>query len=492
VAGFLDGVAQVLLPKGRGTRGGVSSPPRFQASQPIMTIPAYRNHLSDLFSTRTAGDSRTLLNDLVNHDPDVSAAVHAYLAVASSSDMVIIAYNEAGEVDADGIAKVNRLLDVLTVTNDYTLGYSSKPTRKSLLDDHRYMLLLRGSTAMEMVLDKTYTPSELRLVDTSTLRWTQKSPGVYLPEQRPVTGNIYTSLGIPTFFTANYQQNPTDVYTYSPFVSAINTIAARTEVINDLYRIMRQVGFPRLDIEVLEEVLLNNAPPALRSDAVKLRQFVDGEVLKIRTAMSGLTADQTFVHSNAVSAKILNDKNPSAGMQVQGIIDVLDSQNQAALKVMPTVVGKSDNATTASTEARLFAMSADALNAALANILSNVLTFGLRLGGYKGRAEVRFPPVEMRPRLELEPQLTMRAARLKEDLSLGIISDQEYSMEMYGRPPLAGAPELSGTDFLKSNTQAANVDTQNISPNNDSLGRAMAPPGGKSAKSNTTKAGNVK
>lgn len=492
MAGFLDGMAQVLLPKGKGTKGGVSFPPRYTASQPILTIPTYRQHLSDLFSSRTAGDSRTLLNDLVNHDPDVSAAVHAYLTVAGSADTVVIVYNDKGEVDPEGIQKAHRVLDLLSTTNDYTQGYSAKPTRAALVNSHRYMMLLRGSSAVELILDKTYAPTGLRLVDTATLRWSQTAPGVYVPEQKPEGSNNYINLNVPTFFTANYHQNPTDLYTYSPFVAAINTIAARTEVINDLYRIMKQVGFPRLDIEVLEDVLLSNAPPAMRTDPTKMREFVDSEVSKIRAALTNTASDQTFVHSNVVSAKILNDKNPAAGLQIQGVIDVLDSQNQAALKVMPTVVGKSDNATTASTEARLFAMSADALNQAVADLLSNTLTFTMRLGGYAGRVEVRFRPVEMRPVLELEPQLTMRGARLRQELSLGTITDIEYHMELFGRPPPAGAPTLSGTNFLSPSANEASVDTTKISPNNDSLGRSMAPPGGKSAKSNATKTGTVK
>ena len=492
MAGFLDGVAKVLLPKGRGKAGGAAIPPRYQATQPIMTASSYRQHLTDLMASRTAGDSRTLLNDLVNHDPDVSAAVHAYLSVAGSAEMLIKVYNDAGDIDPEGILKVNRLIQALTVNNDYTKGFNAKPTREGLINQHRYMMLLRGSTGAEIILDKTYAPVELRLVDTSTLRWSQPQPGVYVPEQQPVGSNTFINLNVPTFFTSNYHQNPTDFYTYSPFVAAINSIAARTEVVNDLYRIMKQVGFPRMDIEVLEDVLLANAPPTFRTDPVKMREFVDSEVSKIRAAMSNVAADQTFVHSNVVTAKILNDKNPGAGMQIQGVIDILDAQNQAALKVMPTVVGKSDNATTASTEARLFAMSADALNQSVANLFTELLTFGVRLGGYAGRVEVSFRSVEMRPVLELEPHLTMRGARLRTELSLGTITDIEYHMELFGRPPPAGAPTLSGTNFLSPADGASAVDTNNISPNNDSLGRSMAPAGGKSAKSNATKTGTPK
>jgi hypothetical protein len=57
------------------------------------------------------------------------------------------------------------------------------------------------------------------------------------------------------------------------------------------------------------------------------------------------------------------------------------------------------------------------------------------MAGYQGRIVARFNPVELRPDLELEPQKVMKSARLKQDLSAGLITDLEYHMEMYGRPP---------------------------------------------------------
>jgi hypothetical protein len=483
----LDSLAQIILPKGKGRKGGAGFVPGFNPQREVMTAPQYRQHLVDIYNSRQSNDSRTLLNDLVNHDPDVSAAVHAYLTIAGSSQPVLVALGADGQVDPAGIELASKLMAAITTTNDYTIGFSAKPTVDALLTEMRYWLLLRGQLASELVLDKTYTPSELRLIDPATIEWRQKQNGVYSPVQKPAGTNQEIDLNIPTFFTSNYHQNPTDVYTYSPFVAALNTIAARQQVINELYRIMTIVGYPRLDVAVLEDVLLQNAPPAFRTDPKRLRQHVEEEVARVRASINSLSSGQALVHSNAVEAKIINDKNPGAGLQIQGVIDVLDSQNQAALKVMPAVVGKTSNINTASTEARLFALSADAINKSVAGGLSKGLTLGARLSGYQGRIEVRFPPVELRPAAELEPQWVMKAARLKQDLSLGLITDIEYHMEMYGRPPPAGAPQLSGTGFMEAQAQAANVDTQNISPNDDSLGRSLAPEGGKSAKSNAVK-----
>ena len=85
----------------------------------------------------------------------------------------------------------------------------------------------------------------------------------------------------------------------------------------------------------------------------------------------------------------------------------------------------------------------------------------------------------------------MRASRLKDDLSLGILSDLEYCMQVHGRPPLVGAPLLSGTNFLQSMQDAAGVgvDASSISPNADPLGKSLVPGGSKSAKSNGVQSG---
>jgi len=483
MAGILDGLGTILLPKGKGQKGGRGYTPTFNPRQQVLSAPQYRDHLTDVYSSRVANDSRTLIATLANMDPDVSAAINAFLSVAGSVDPIVFAYDADDNIDPEGIAIGQKLIALLTTVNDYTIGFSSKPTLEGLCTDMRYMTLLRGGTAMELVLDKTYVPSELRQIDLQTIEWNQTEPGKFKPVQKPSGSNDKIDMDIPTFFTSTFHQSPLDVYTYSPFVSAINTIASRQLVINELYRIMKIVGYPRVDITIMEEVLAGAAPAAFRNQPDKIRAFVEQEMARIRTTIAGLGSADAFVHSSAVTATVINDKNPSAGLQIQGVIDVLNAQNQAALKVMPAVVGKANNGQVASTEARLFAINADALNRSIAGPLTRSLTLGARLAGYEGRIEVVFPPVELRPQLELEPQKTMKSSRLKQDLSAGLISDEEYSMEMYGRPPLPGAPKLSGTNFMDP-APAASVDATDQSPNGDPLGRGMATPGGKSAKSN--------
>lgn len=479
---------EFILPKKKQKAGGQAATPGYNAGDIVRPVPSYDNHRQDLFDRRQSDDSRALLNDLVRHDPDVSSAIFAFGTIAGSAEMYVIAYDPDNQVDADGIKLANAILAKLFTATDYSLGYNPKMSKKQFLDDIRFSTILRGIFGIELVYDKALEPYELRLVDMATVEWQETKFGVYKPLQEVKGINDPVSLDIPTFFTEKFHQNPNDIYAYSTFVSSINTIAARQQVINDLYRIMQLTGYPRLDITVLESVLMQNAPPSMRNDPKQRQQFVDQQLASIRASFTSIRPDQAFVHTDAVEAGMVNDKNPGASLKIDQIIDTLDAQNQAALKTMPSVVGKGQNGDTASAEARLFALSCDSLNKTVAAGMSEALTFACRVAGFQGRIEVRFPSIELRPTLELEPHFTMKASRLKQDLSLGIITDLEYHLQMYQRPPPNGYKELSGTGFLEQ--KSISVNAENISPNDDPNGRGLAnEKATKSQKSNQVKSG---
>jgi hypothetical protein len=55
----------ILLPKGKGQKGGRSFPPGFNPRTPNISAPQFRDHLTDIFTSRQANDSRTLLETFV-------------------------------------------------------------------------------------------------------------------------------------------------------------------------------------------------------------------------------------------------------------------------------------------------------------------------------------------------------------------------------------------------------------------------------------------
>ena len=478
----LSKLFEFILPKGKNRAGGVSYTDTFDPSNTTKTldVPQYQQHLSDIAETRLSDNSQDLVKSLMVSDPDMASATSAYLTLADTP-LNYVVRDGAGEISREGQKLLQSLLYKVFDLTDYTLKYQAKPSMSQFLGELRYMLLMRGAIGVELVYDKSAQPCELRNVDMNTVKFVESKLGVYKPLQ--TTKNVTDlSLDIPTFFTERFKQDPTDIYNYSYFSSAINTIAARSVVINDLYRIMTMTGYPRITLEVMEEILKKRAPKNVQDDPEKYNAWVNQQLSYIANQFSSIRADLPFAFTNSVKVSILNEKNPGASLQIDEVIQTLNAQNQAGLKVVSTILGRGEaGVNTASVEARIFSLSADALNKPIASILSRAFTFALRTAGFDGRVEFMFKPAELKPDLELESQRIQKQARLQKDLSLGIITDETYCMEMYGTVPPETMPPLSGTNFLKDDP-TEEVDTTIRKEN--SVDRATIPDGANGGNSN--------
>lgn len=483
---MIEELAPVVLPKKKGSVGGTGSTPTFNPSNKVLTPPQYREHIEDIFDTRLDETQNAILVKLFTQDPDVSAAVGAYLTLANTTPRFWV-YNADGEIDPDGIALVKGIVQQIFTVRDYSLGYQHKETLQACLASMRYMMLLRGSICNELVLDKAQLPYQIRHIDVASLQWQEPQNGNYKPFQTPPGGGDPISLDFSTIFLSYHHQNPKDLYSYSVFSACINTISARQHVINTLYSIMRHTGFDRMSVEVLEEVLLKTAPQSVKDNPKERTTYINTLLTTISGQVANLRADQPFVHTDAVKPQMIgNGGKGGAGIQIQQVIETLNDQNQAALKSMGTILGRGDSGVnTSSTEARMFSLNTDELNIPIAGQLSRILTLAVRLQGFDGWVEVEFDKAELRPATELEPQLSIKQTRLQKDLSLGLISDQEYHMMMYGELAHEGAPELSGTGFLEK--QEETPAGSEPSPNADPLGRSVTPEGSKSAKDSRNK-----
>lgn len=464
----------VILPR-KSNPKGISTTGTYNPSntENILTAPTYRDHLQDIFTQRTSLDERALLKQLFITDPDTSASVNAFLTVADTRPVMLVK-DINNQIDVAGQKILEQVIATMTSRTDYSKGFKIIQSMTTICEALRYMLLLRGGVTAELVIGPEFYPTEIRHIDISSLEWFEKLPGQFTPQQRNANGDII-SLDIPTFFASWFRQDPTEIYSRSPFVSAINTIAARTQVVNDLYRIMKITGYPRMSIKVLEEVVLKNAPLGAKSTPEKQRAYLNSELTAIRTSVAAIGPEQTFIHFDSIEPGMVNEKAPGMSLNIDSIINTLNAQNQAGLRTMATILGRgTSGVNTATVEARVFSMSAEALNKPIAEILGHMFTLAIRLNGSQSRVEIEFEPVELRSALELETNLLVRSQRLRQDLSDGLITDAEYHLKMYGRLPPDGTTELSGTGFL--NAPTASVDSSNISPNADPLGRSVAAP----------------
>ena len=481
----LQTVFQVISPKRLPNPKGTANTPTYDPSnaQNVLSAPQYREHLEDIFTNRASLDSRDLIRNLLVQDPDASASLNAFLTL-SDTKPVILVKDANGLIDRNGLKVVNALIDSLTTRFDYTKGFEYTPDLRAIAEEMRYLILAEGMVMGEPIITKEGIFNQIRLIQTNKLEWFERENGRLVPEQVPVNGGDNISLDFPHIFVAYYRQDPSKAYAYSPFVSVINTAAARQRIINDLYRIMQLTGYPRMDISIMEDVIRANAPENIKNDAAKMTIYINQTLASINSTIANLRPDQDFVHTDAVEVGIVNDKKAGMSMDIEPVIKTLNAQNQAALKTMATILGRGEaGVNTASVEARLFALQCDGLNVPVALLMSQMFTFLLRLTGSTSRVEVIFTPAEMRSPIELEAQLNLMAARLLYDLSEGIIDDDEYHLRMYGRIRPDSSPILSGTKFYN----AGGATDVNPNGSNDSVTRSVTSKNDKAAQSNAVK-----
>lgn len=482
----LQTLYQVIAPKRLPNPKGTANSPTFDPSnnQNVLSAPQYREHLEDIFTTRASSDSRDLIRNLIVQDPDASASLNAFLTL-SDTNPIILVKDINGQIDRNGLKIVNALIDSLTTRYDYSKGFEYTPSLKAIAEEMRYMILAEGMVMAEPIITKEGIFNQVRLIQTNKLEWFERENGRLVPEQVPVNGGDNISLDFPHIFVAYYRQDPSKAYAYSPFVSVINTAAARQRIINDLYRIMQLTGYPRMDISIMEDVVRANAPDAIKSDPAKMATYISQTINSISGTISNLRPDQAFVHTDSLEVGIVNEKKAGMSIDIEPVIKTLNAQNQAALKTMATILGRGEaGVNTASVEARLFALQCDGLNAPVGLLMSQMLTFLLRLTGSTSKVEITFAPAEMRSPIELEAQLNLMAARLLYDLSEGIIDDDEYHLRMYGRIRPDSSPILSGTKFYKAGTGNTDI---NGNGNNDSVTRSVTSKNDKAAQSNAVK-----
>ena len=103
----------------------------------------------------------------------------------------------------------------------------------------------------------------------------------------------------------------------------------------------------------------------------------------------------------------------------------------------------------------LFLKNANLIRTKLNTLYSRILTQAVRLQGLDVVVTFTYAHLDLRPQGELEAYKSMEQSRILDQLSLGMITDEEACLVLTGNLPPAGYKPLSGTMFRQG--QAAEI-----------------------------------
>lgn len=403
---------------------------------------------TDITTFRTGADSRAVMRSYVAASPDLSATTKSYLRVGIPEKYTIVARDPDGAINVEATKLAQEILRRVTYLGDPTLGYNPVTDLQSLSEALGLELVTYGSAGLELALDKQRLPTFLQAVSTTKIVFKEEDGGVY-PVQ--VVGGEERVLDIPTFFYISIDQDLLNAYSDSYFASAVQSVIADAQFLNDVRRSMQRVIQPRLTATIIEEKVKSSVSPDIGNDPVKLGEYYNQLIEGISQQLSSLQPEDALVSFDSVEYSLLGTNGSSNGNiadTMQTVLKILESKLAAGAKTMPAILGRDGNSSAATTSTMLFLKNADIVRRKLNVLYSRALTVAVRLLAQDCHVEFRYEDLDLRPQNELEAYKSMKQSRILQQLSLGFITDEEASIELTGHLPRDGHVPLAGTMFM--------------------------------------------
>lgn len=418
-----------------------------------------RTATTDPLAPRRGTSTAQVIRDFALTNPDLSAAVSAYLRTGIPEQFTLMAYNPDGTFNREATIAGQHWLSRINLSQRYEDGFAGTWTVRTTSTALAKETMYYGAMAAELVLDKAGLPAYIVPVHVPSVSFIPDKASKY-KFVRPVqtVGSDEIDLDVPTFFYLPLDPLLNDFTPNSPLEPALQPLLFSTEFMSDLHRIIKRVIHPRMRVSINEERLRKMAPPEVLYDPAALQAFEDEVVSSLGAAINSLKPEEALVTLDFIDLEYVNNGNASLSAEYDVLNRMSDAKLATGAKVLPSVLGHGTGTqNVASAEALMFMKNADGtIRMGLNELYSRIATLALRLLGFDVVAQFRYAAIDLRPESELEAFRAMFQSRILDQLSLGLISDDEACILLTGSVTPAGYVPLMGTMFRQG--AGSNVD----------------------------------
>lgn len=403
---------------------------------------------SNVLDLRNGTSTFEVVRNFVAASPELSSAVYTGLRIGIPERYTVVAYNMDGTFNRDATNLLQQLLVRFDLVGNYEDGFSGTWSLKSVSEALAKEIIQYGSAGLELVLGKDRLPARLQPVSTTQIDFIPDGKMI-----RPIQkiGQEEIDLDVPTFFYTSLDQDLLDAYSTSPLEPALKAVIFSETFIADLQRILSKVIHPRQKVKIDEEKFRKYMSSEARSDEEKARQEMNALLAEIESRVNNLAPEDALVYFDSLGFEVENSATGDLSAEYEVLRDIANGRLASGAKVMPSVLGLSAGSSSsniASTEAVIYLKSIDgAVRQKLNEIYSRAFTLSLRLFGLDVYARFEYDTLSLRSEPELEAFLQTRQMRILQQLSLGLISDEEASLKLTGKLPPLGYKPLAGTMF---------------------------------------------
>ena len=328
-----------------------------------------------------------------------------------------------------------------------------------------------GSCCGEVVLGKDRLPKRVQPISTTQIKFVADNDKTLIPWQ--YVGSEKIPLDYPTFIYVSLDQDLLEPYSTSPIESAIKPVIYSEQFANDITRIVAKVIHPRQKVVLDEEMIRKNLTQEAQMDPEKATQELNAIIAEVESKINSLQPQDALVYLSSIGFEVENASNSGLSAEYEVLQAMANARLSTGSKTNGTVLGfASGSSNIASSEIMLFMRSCTgAVKGPIEEFWSRTFTLSARLFGFDVVVEFRYDPIDLRPDNELLAFKQTKQMIVLEQLSLGMITDDEACLKLTGQLAPPGL-KLSGTMF---NKPAAGADPNAPSNNGSTLNQNLKP-----------------
>lgn len=396
------------------------------------------------------------IRKLTDEEALSSYALFSMVQIADSGITFTAYDNGTSNVSVEGTEIVKVILSQIDTLSDYSKGYSDKPSLKSVIQTMLNEGPQTGGVAAELVLNEYQMPYKIQIVDYSTIEWLSDGLGGRKPRQA-ISGGEPIPLDIPNFFVSELHKKSHEAYASPLLKSSLTATVANLEFIEDMRRTVNRAGHSRLVVSLDAQKVKDSASVAIKNDEKKLADYMQQVLDEVKSEMEDLAPEDSVVSYDSAEFKV-----EDIGGRKSDYVPLLQNMSNyqsTSLKTPTSVIGiRSEGSQSLSnSETLVYLKVVRALQTPIEEVLSRMMTLAARLYGFDVYVRVAFNHIDLRPEGELEAYKVQKQTRLLELLSLGVITDYEFCVQM-GINFNEAMPPLSGTGFYQSSNKDGSAD----------------------------------
>lgn len=306
------------------------------------TLSPLRSRTGDVLKTlRRIPEEAAALEYLRQVNPDVSMSVWNFVRLA----------NQGNEMDFYALDRKTKLNDIKEQWREFAsrINEISNSGLDGLIDQFHYSSFLLGAMGCEVEV----TPDRKDIYDVypvkpQTIEWELKEINgrkKWVPYQYSMSKKIYLDKQNANFFWVPADPDigdPRGTLAMSPILQAVDF---QMQILQDLQAVLHHQGYPRNDISILAERLMQMCPPNIRNNPVELDKWIDAQIQNVINLFQNLPPDSDYVHLDTVEVNMNKGANSSRSLDVRAINELVDAHILSGAKQMAIFMNRNHGVT---------------------------------------------------------------------------------------------------------------------------------------------------